>query len=179
MDKRQGRIYLSSPQLSNTFGLTPSLYMQVKQKCGLSAWRLYCVLADIVKAPFPDKVQIMLREVVIHLCTTYIYLLFMVPALSAEGSILLLPQCFSKCRISSLGFSYSFSLWVLHLVSKGPELLAALLCTYTTWPQGRKSCLWALLNIPDPYPVINNNNSNNNKLIYINYIRTYILYGDN
>lgn len=159
VDTRQGTVYLSSPWLSNTFGLTPSLYTEVKQKWGLSAWRLYCVLTDIVEAPFPDKAQIMLREVVIHLFTTYICLLLAAPALSDEGSTSLLPWCFSKYRISSLSFSSSFGLRVLHLVSEGWELLAALLCTYTTWPQGRKSCLWALWNIPDPYPVINNINS--------------------
>lgn len=89
------------------------------------------MLADIVKAPFPEKAQIMLREVVIRLFTTCICLL-MAPAVSVEGCTSPLPLCFSKYKISSLHFSGSFSLQVLYLVSQGRELLAALLCTYTT-----------------------------------------------
>lgn len=116
---------------------------------------------------------------VIRLLATSICLLLVAQALPAEGATSPVPRCFSEYRISSLGFSGSCGLWVLHWVSKGCELLAALLCTYTTWPQGRNSCLWALWNIPDPYPIINNNNNTSNKLIYINYIWLYILQTDN
>lgn len=116
---------------------------------------------------------------VTRLLATSICLLLVAQALPAEGATSPVPRCFSEYRISSLGFSGSCGLWVLHLVSKGCELLAALLCTYTTWPQGRNSCLWALWNIPDPYPITNNNNNNSNKLIYINYKWLYILQMDN
>lgn len=87
----------------------------------------------IMKAPSPWVNPVMLREVNIHLLTTYIHLLLLAPALPTEGSILLLPQCYLSA-VSSIDISSSFGLWTPLLVFKGCELLAAYLCMYPTWP---------------------------------------------